>query len=120
MSEEEKNKLLFAAEDITLLSSTVAFISSIWAASYGDFNDLVKAIFVISGTTVFALGTSFSVLLEQKTGYYECDKCGEAFIPDKYIDVLKAPHMFRDRYMKCPECGEKGWKKKVLKRSSKG
>ena len=53
------------------------------------------------------------VAIEQKAGYYECQKCGHRYVPT-YSKTLFAQHMGRTRFMKCPKCGERSWQKKVL------
>lgn len=111
--EREKNKLLLASENILAATSSIAFFSSIAAAAYGEFTDPVKALFIVSGTTVFLTGASFAVKIEQKAGYYKCSRCGHAYVPEKYSKVFLAPHMGKTRYMECPRCGEYGWQKKI-------
>ena len=54
-----------------------------------------------------------AVGIEQKVGYYECQKCRHRHVPT-YWQTNLAPHMGRTRYMRCPECGERSWQKKVL------
>lgn len=55
----------------------------------------------------------FAIKIEQKAGYYECQKCGHRHIP-RYSSVFLAMHVNRTRYMRCPECGKRSWQKKVL------
>lgn len=55
----------------------------------------------------------FLLKIEQTAGYYECAKCGHRYVPT-YNSVLWAMHMGRTRYMRCPECDQKSWQKKVL------
>lgn len=112
--EERRSKLLLNSENVLLLTSTATLISSIVGASYGDFSDLIKTAFIISGTTVFIAGCTMGLKIEQEAGYYKCSKCGHSEIPKKYSKVFFAPHIGRTRYMKCNECGEKSWQKKVL------
>ncbi len=59
------------------------------------------------------IATPFAIKIEQKAGYYECSKCGHKHIPT-YSSVLWAMHYGRTRYMKCPECSERSWQKKVI------
>jgi Zn finger protein HypA/HybF involved in hydrogenase expression len=66
----------------------------------------------------FALVMIFTVAfiavgIEQKAGYYECQKCHDRHIPT-YWQTNLAMHIGRTRYMKCPECGQWSWQKKVL------
>ena len=65
------------------------------------------------GFIVFMVAILFSVLIEQKAGYYECKECHQTFVPS-YSQVLFAPHINRTRYMKCPHCGKRAYQKKVI------
>ena len=111
---EARNKLLLSAENVIGFTSVATLVSSIIGASTGDFSDLIKAAFIVSGTTIFIAGCSFALKIEQVAGYYKCSKCGYADIPEKYSKVFFAPHFGRTRYMKCPKCEERSWHKKVL------
>ncbi len=53
------------------------------------------------------------LLIEQKAGYYQCNKCKYKYIPS-YKEVFFAMHSGRTRYMRCPKCHEKSWNKKIL------
>lgn len=120
MSEElekiikEKDKFLLSSENVIGYTSTVGFLSSIFAVSYGDFSKLVNAVFIVSGTTILITGVSFALKIEQKAGYYKCTKCDNAYVPKSYKKVFFAPHIGRTRYMKCEECNHYSWHKKVL------
>ena len=59
------------------------------------------------------IATPFALKIEQKAGYYECQKCGHRHIP-QYSSVFFAMHINRTRYMRCPKCGTMSWQKKVL------
>ena len=59
------------------------------------------------------IGVSFALKIETETGYYECQKCHNKYVP-KYSKVYFAMHFGTTRYMKCPKCNEKSWQRKVL------
>ena len=111
---QEKDKFLLSAENVIGFSSTIAFLSSIYAGFSGEFSKAVSAIFIVSGTTLFITGVSFALKIEQKAGYYKCTKCDHTYIPKSYKRVYFAPHLGRTRYMKCEECEKHSWHKKVL------
>ena len=117
--ELEKNKLLLSAENVIGFTSTITFLSSVLGAAFVECSDLLKAVFIVSGTTIFVTGISFALKIEQKAGYYKCSKCEHTYVPKKYSKVFFAPHMGKTRYMGCPECGEKSWQKKVLIKKQK-
>lgn len=111
---QEKDKFLLSAENVIGFSSTIAFLSSIYAGFSGEFSKTVSAIFIVSGTTILIVGVSFALKIEQKAGYYKCTKCDSAYVPKSYKRVFFAPHLGRTRYMKCEECEKHSWHKKVL------
>lgn len=112
--ELEKNKQLLRADNVIGFTSTMAFFSHVLGAAFVECSDLVKAVFIVSGATIFITGVSFAIKIEQKAGYYKCSKCEHTYIPKEYLKVFFAPHIGKTRYMECPECGEKSWQKKVL------
>ena len=63
---------------------------------------------------IFMFGMFYLLKIEQKAGYYECNKCHHKYVPT-YNKVLWAMHFGRTRYMKCPECNKYSWQKKVIK-----
>ena len=86
--EIEKNKLLLSAENVIGFTSTITFLSSILGAAFVECSDLVKAVFIVSGTTIFVTGISFALKIEQKAGYYKCSKCEHTYVPEKYSKVF--------------------------------
>lgn len=65
------------------------------------------------GIVQFLIAMSFALRIEQKAGYYECQKCHHRYVPN-FSSVFFAMHVNRTRYMKCPKCGQKSWQKKVI------
>jgi DNA-directed RNA polymerase subunit RPC12/RpoP len=55
----------------------------------------------------------YGLKLEVDAGYYECKKCHHKFVPT-YKEVLLSTHMGTTRHLKCPNCNEKSWCKKVM------
>ena len=68
---------------------------------------------VTSVASILIIGVSFALKIETETGYYECQKCHNKYVP-KYSKVYFAMHFGTTRYMKCPKCNEKSWQRKVL------
>lgn len=119
LTKEEKDRLLLNSENVIGFASACAFAESIIGATSMDISDPIRAIIIGSSTVMFTLCAGYCVKIEKEAGYYKCSKCGYEQVPEKYIDVLFAPHMGRTRYLKCPECGEKSWQKKVLTKTKK-
>ena len=111
---EERNKLLLSAENYIGWTATISFLGSVLGVAACELNPLLSTVIIAGGSTIFATGIGICLKIEQKAGYYKCSKCGHEDIPDDYSKVFFAPHLGRTRYMKCDECGEKSWHKKVL------
>lgn len=111
---EERNKLLLSAENYIGWTATISFLGSVLGVAACELNPLLSTVIIAGGSTIFAAGIGICLKIEQKAGYYKCSKCGHEDIPDDYSKVFFAPHLGRTRYMKCDECGEKSWHKKVL------
>lgn len=75
--------------------------------------DWLRAVLIIAGIILFAIGMAYALRIEQTAGYYRCAKCGHRHVP-AYSSVFFAMHVNRTRYMKCPKCGKWSWQKKVL------
>ncbi len=75
---------------------------------------------IVIGAVGFVIGmASFAICfkIEQVAGYYECAKCHHKFEPT-YKQSLLSMHMGRTKFMKCPECKQKSWCKKVLSKEN--
>ena len=113
---EEADKRLLSTEIVIGVTST-AFLFAMLAVGI-VFMKIEKPIWtfivpVAIGFIQFIICMSFALRIEQKAGYYECAKCGHRYVPS-YKAVNLAMHMGRTRYMKCPECGQRSWQKKVI------
>lgn len=113
---EEADKRLLTTEIVIGVTST-AFLFAMLAVGI-VFMKSEKPIWtfivpVAIGFIQFIICMSFARRIEQKAGYYECAKCGHRYVPS-YKAVNLAMHMGRTRYMKCPECGQRSWQKKVI------
>lgn len=108
-----QTKLLLLLEWVLIIISSIAFILMLYI-SIELIGDLFwKIVLIVSASTILGLGIIFSILIEQRAGYYQCSKCNHKYIPT-YMQVLWAMHFGRTRYMKCPECNNRSWNKKVL------
>ena len=80
-----------------------------------DIEDWLRGLMIGLGFLFAVPGFLVAVKLEQVAGYYECKKCGYKYVPT-YKGVIGAMHMGRTRYLNCPNCNEKSWQKKVIKK----
>ena len=110
---EKSDKTLLAMEVLLGSLCMTVFFALIMVASLVTMEDWLRILLILIGFAPLLIAAPFMLRIEQKAGYYKCQKCGHRYIP-KYSSVFLAMHMGRTRYMKCPECGKKSWQKKVI------
>ena len=111
--EEMQNKKLMMYENVIGFSSTLSFLIQVLVAVFFVKNTTAQILLFILAFAFLIVGVSFALKIEAETGYYECQKCHNKYIP-KYSSVYFAMHLGTTRYMKCPKCGKKSWQKKVM------
>lgn len=110
---EDADKRMLTLEWVISILSLIILFVPIFVAAYFPMEDLLRTILVFSGFIPAVIGLCFAIKIEQIAGYYECKHCGHKYVPT-YSSVLRAMHMGRTRYMKCPECKKSSWQKKVI------
>lgn len=111
--EETQNKKLMMYENVIGFGSTVSFLMQVLVAVFFVKNITAQILLFILAFAFLIIGVSFALKIEAETGYYECQKCHNKYVP-KYSSVYFAMHLGTTRYMKCPKCGKKSWQKKVM------
>ena len=111
---EESDKRLLSMEIVIGVLISIVFFALILIASLIDMENKLRIILILVGFISFIIMVPFAIRIEQKAGYYECQKCHHKYVPT-YKSVLWAMHVNRTRYMKCPNCNKRSWNKKVLK-----
>ena len=110
---EEKNRQMLRTEYLIGGPATVAGLVLVAVAAFVEMPVGLR-IGLIAFTMVMIFAVAFiAVGIEQKAGYYECQKCGHRYVPT-YWQTNLAMHMGRTRCMRCPKCGERSWQKKVI------
>lgn len=110
---EESDKLLLKMENIIGIISIIFLLTLCFLASFLNMKDWLRIVLIVLGFVVSFPGLFYALRLEQIAGYYECQHCHHKYVPT-YKNVFLAMHVGRTRYMKCPECHEKSWQKKVI------
>lgn len=110
---EEKNRQMLRMEYWLSYPALIAGLAMVLVAAFIEMPVWLQILL-----TGFALVIIFTVALiavgiEQTAGYYECQNCHHRYIPT-YRQTILAMHKGRTRYMKCPECGKRSWRKKAL------
>ena len=111
--EEMQNKKLMMYENVIGFGSTISFLIQVLVAVFFVKNTTAQIILFVLAFAFLIVGVSFALKIEAETGYYECQKCHNKYVP-KYSSVYFAMHLGTTRYMKCPKCGKKSWQKKVM------
>ena len=112
---KEKNKMLLELEVVIGSLATIILLVLVFIASFLEMEEGIRIFLIILGWALFIPGMYYCVKIEQVAGFYECEKCHHKYVPT-YKSMLWSMHMGRTRYMKCPECAEKSWQKKVLEK----
>ena len=114
MKEKEKaDRNLLTIESVMGFVSIGIMLGLCILAAYAPIEDWVRIVLIIIGFVPVLVLIPFLIRIEQVAGYYECQKCGNRYIP-KYGTVFLSMHAGRTRYMKCPKCNKKSWQKKVI------
>ena len=110
---EDADKRLLRFEIVIGLICTAILLGLTAFASYADMPEGQRVVLILIGLVPFLVACPFMISIEQKAGYYECQNCHHRYVPT-FKSVFMAPHMGRTRKMRCPECSEKTWQKKVI------
>lgn len=111
--EEIQNKKMMMYEIVIGSMSSITFLILIFTLSFAVENQIARIILFIIAFLMLIIGISFALKIETETGYYECKRCHNKYVP-KYSQVYFAMHYGTTRYLKCPKCNKKSWNKKVL------
>lgn len=113
--EEMNNRKLLALEGVITITSLAAFLMMTFAACFAVQSKVWQVALIATGVLVYSVGVVWSLRLEHDAGYYECPYCHQRYVPAMKTIVF-APHIGRSRSMKCPNCGQRGYHRKVLTR----
>ena len=113
-TKEEGDKRLLLAEIFLGGISCLFLLTLVLVAGLINMSTGLRIFLILLGFIQFVIAVVFCIRIEQKAGYYECQKCHHKHVPT-YNQVLWSMHAGRTRYMKCPKCGKSSWQKKVLK-----
>ena len=110
---EEKNRQLLRTEYLIVLPTVLLGLVLIIAASLAEMPSVWRGALIFFSVAMIVVFAFIAVGIEQKVGYYECQKCHDRHVPT-YWQANLAPHIGRTRYLKCPVCGKWSFQKKVL------
>ena len=110
---EESDKRLLRIEIVMGVCCILPLIAAVIIVLAVPMEEWIGSVLILTSIVPLLIATPFALKIEQKAGYYECQKCGHRHIP-RYSSVFCAMHMGRTRYMRCPSCNKRSWQKKVL------
>ena len=110
---EQADKRLLTIEIVLGIICLIPLVAAVVLVEAVSLEEWVETIIAIAGIIPLLVATPFALKIEQKAGYYECQKCKHRHIP-QYSSVFWAMHINRTRYMRCPKCNKRSWQKKVL------
>ena len=110
---EQKNRQMLQMEYMFGIPATVTIFVMIFVVSFVEMPTWLRLVLLAFALAMIFAIAFIAVGIEQKAGYYACQKCGHRYVPT-YWQTNLAPHSLRTRYMTCPKCGKKSWQKKVL------
>lgn len=112
---EEKDRRLLNLELAMGIPTTAIALALMMISSLIEMPTAVRVVIIALAFVLLITVCVIAILIEQKAGYYECQKCHHKYVPT-YAQVLFAMHYNRTRFMKCPECKKYSWSKKVIKK----
>ena len=110
---EDADKRLLKLEIVLGIIAILPLIAAVIIASIVPMEEWKAGLLVGLSLLPLLIATPFALKIEQKAGYYECQKCGHKHIP-RYSNVFFAMHINRTRYIRCPKCGKMSWQKKMI------
>ena len=112
---EKKNKVIWSSMWAIMIVSIVALLAGLVVASFLIPKGIWQLVTILVICVVFLIPCFYALKLEVSVGAYKCKNCGYEIVPT-YSQALNAMHIGTTRYLKCPNCGKRGWCKKALKK----
>ena len=111
--EEQQNKnLMFAMYALIITNLAFYILVTTIIGIYVEEGPMQGVLIGIS-IGILLIAAFMGLKIEADAGYYKCPKCNHKFVPE-YKKVLMAKHYWTTRHLKCPQCGQKTWCKKVM------
>lgn len=110
---ENADKHLLRLEIIYTSFATIVALTLIALGSFLNIEIWLRLVLIAAAIIIVVIAIIIALGIEQKAGCYVCPHCGNIYIPS-YKSVVFSLHIDRTRYMKCPNCGKRGWHKKTI------
>ena len=112
---ENKNKTIWSSMWAIMIVSMIALIAGFFIAAFLIPEGIWQLVAILVICIVFLIPCLYAVKLEISVGVYKCQNCGHEIVPT-YKEAMTAMHRGFTRRLKCPNCNQRTWCKKVLKK----
>jgi transcriptional regulator with XRE-family HTH domain/DNA-directed RNA polymerase subunit RPC12/RpoP len=112
---EQKNKTIWSAMWVIMIVSITALFASIFIAAFVVPEGVWQLVTILGACVLFLIPCFYALKLEVSVGAYKCKNCGYEIVPT-YKEALNAMHLGTTRYLKCPNCNQRTWCKKIVKK----
>ena len=112
---EQKNKTIWSAMWVIMIVSITALFASIFIAAFVVPEGVWQLVTILGACVLFFIPCFYALKLEVSVGAYKCKNCGYEIVPT-YKEALNAMHLGTTRYLKCPNCNQRTWCKKIVKK----
>ena len=110
---EQKNKIIWTCMWIIMSVSIIAMLAGLLAVAFFVPEGIWQGVAILGICVLFLIPCFYALKLEVSVGYYKCKNCGHEIVPT-YMQALNAMHKGTTRYLKCPQCNQRSWCKKVI------
>ena len=107
MQENEENKKRIALSVICGVITMIAVIALLVLSAYVEMPTPARIALIVLAAATAAAGIGAAVVLDVKTGCFECPYCKALFVPTM-SEYVKGCHTFTRRRLTCHECGKTG------------
>lgn len=108
IDERTENKRKLILEVVVIFITLLAAITLIMVSGLAAIETWLRITLVAIAMVVMFGGIAVAAVLEMTSGYFECAKCHEYFVPTKTA-YLMGTHTIMHRRLRCPHCGQKSW-----------
>jgi transcriptional regulator with XRE-family HTH domain/DNA-directed RNA polymerase subunit RPC12/RpoP len=111
---EYKNKTIWTSMWVLMIVSMISLLAGLFIAAFLIPKGIFQLLTILGVCILFLAPCFYALKLEVSVGAYKCKKCGCEIVPS-YKQALWAMHSGTTRYLKCPNCNQRSWCKKVIK-----
>lgn len=111
---EQKNKTIWTSMWTIMIVSMTALFAGILIAAFLIPEGIWQLVTILGICVFFLIPCFYALKLEVSVGAYKCKNCGNEIVPT-YKEAMMAMHRGTTRYLKCPNCNQRTWCKKVIK-----